>query len=97
LQSIFERKIQAIWPTEPIAILEKPSYPQTLKALISVIESKSWRWTAPARAVVSAIKMRKRLTLKQINIDDEEQVRRLLSLIQGSIWWRITRPFRKSI
>jgi hypothetical protein len=69
---------------------------EAIKLLISTIESRSWRWTKPARALANFLKRRREFSLKDINIQDVSAIQRSTDLIQGSIWWRITKKLRKN-
>ena len=67
----------------------------SLSRLISTIESKSWRFTRPARRVINFIKRRPEFLLTSIDLNDAASIERSIALIEGSVWWRITKRLRR--
>ncbi len=68
---------------------------ESLVTLIRTLESRSWRWTAPLRALVNLLKKRKPLSLSVIDVRNRKQVQDLTSIIHSSFWWKISSPLRR--
>jgi glycosyltransferase involved in cell wall biosynthesis len=68
---------------------------EAFHALVSSLESRSWRWTKPARGVVNLLKRRRPFSLRSIDLQDVSAIQRSTELIQGSIWWKITKALRR--
>jgi hypothetical protein len=64
--------------------------------LILTLESRSWRWTKLARGVVNFLKRKREFSLRNLNLQDISAIQQSTDLIQGSIWWRITKKLRKT-
>jgi len=78
----------------PPAVMRQDNL-EDLEALITTLESRSWRWTAWPRWIVGIFKRHPRVSLVSIEIKNSDQVRQLTAIIQTSFWFRITKPFRK--
>lgn len=92
LKSVIERRLE----NENRLRLSINQDHESLVNLIRSLQSRSWRWTAPMRAVISLLRMRKHLSLSLIDVRDRKQVQDLTSIIHSSFWWKISSRLRKS-
>jgi 2-polyprenyl-3-methyl-5-hydroxy-6-metoxy-1,4-benzoquinol methylase len=64
---------------------------------ITVFYSRSWRWTSPARSLINTLRGRKSPSIFALDLQNAQMVNEFVEMIQNSIWWKITKPFRKKI